>query len=41
MYYKIAKAKPEGINYRFCSTAQVLISDNLEVKKNYLDSDIV
>ena len=34
-------AKPEYINIRICPTTNVLISDNLPVRKSYFDSNII
>ena len=34
-------AKPECINIRICQTTNVLISDNLPVRKSYFDSNII
>ena len=34
-------AKPECINIRICPTTNVLISDNLPVRKSYFDSKII
>ena len=33
-------AKPECINIRICPTTNVLVSDNLPVRKSYFDSNI-
>ena len=34
-------AKPECINIHICPTTNVLISDNLPVRKSYFDSNII
>ena len=34
-------ARPECINIRICPATHVLISDNLQVRKKYFDSNIV
>ena len=34
-------AKPECINIRICPTTNVLISDNLPVRKSYFESNII
>ena len=43
MKYLCTMAQPECINIRICicQTTNVLISDNLLVRKNYFDSNIL
>ena len=39
--YSCTTVKPESINIRICPATNVLISDNLPVRKSYFNSNII